>query len=421
MCINFSAVKIFAENDVTDILFLGDSIAYGYGLADGEKTYCKIIQDYYGSKVSTVNLAVNGYTTSDLLALVNNEENTDEIKKADVICISIGGNDILDVFISAMLDTLSSADENSDITSSVKGLLTNPEKLSEFTKKLEAGTISATGNLPKILDALKKKNSHARIIFQTIYNPFETTQDNPNLVFIKALYTLMQNYGGKINISIFSLKNTETADIHALLAGSGWLTTNIDDYDIHPNQLGHIAIASEIISLLSNGKKTTAEVMPKLTKSVLSKEKFNSYLSMAESASDSDLVKFNPIVLKSLGITPPSVTTVTTAEPTSAAASLSSQITTAMTTVSDDTAQAAVITVITDNTTQPETTTATVKSETTPTEAAALPPASSTVSETELAVKNPELTKGYTQYYFFASIAVLALIAALGFVKKFKK
>jgi len=415
MCINFSSVKIHADNTAT-ILFLDDSIAYGYGLADGEKTYCEIIQDYYGSKVATENLAVNGYTTNDLIDLINNDEYADKIKKADVICVSIGGNDILDVFMSAMLDSLSNADESADITSSVKSLLTNPEKLAEFKQKLEVGASAASANFPVILKALREKNENARIIFQTIYNPFETAQDNPNSMFIRALYVLMQNYGGKMNTTISSLKNTETADISTLFAGSGWLATNINDYDIHPNQLGHIAIASQITSMLSGGKKSVDKLMPKLTKSTLSKEKFNFYYNMAEQSSDTDLIKVNPIILNSLGIEPPVIVSETTV--TSQALSSSIQTQTSVVSVA--------ATVITDKKTVtaklPEA--AAIGTEVSQTETTAVTAEESQISamsDAEItSVELPEQTSN-SIYYFFASIAVLVLILVFGLVKKFKK
>ena len=75
------------------MLVLGDSISAGYGLANGELGYYDYVAEYGG--YSMTNLAVSGDTTVDLLEVIAKDNTQKAVKDADLICISIGGNDLL--------------------------------------------------------------------------------------------------------------------------------------------------------------------------------------------------------------------------------------------------------------------------------------------------------------------------------------
>ena len=99
----------YAETEFEDVevnvppqmLFLGDSIASGYGL-DGYDTgrencrsYANILAGEYSGELSQscgfsmTNLAEDGQTSSELLEKMNNGKYDDDIKNADCIVISI--------------------------------------------------------------------------------------------------------------------------------------------------------------------------------------------------------------------------------------------------------------------------------------------------------------------------------------------
>ena len=85
------------------MLVLGDSITTGYGLANYEpggdpylcESYANIIAASLGLKGGStyINKAVNGDTTGDLAALLPTIK--EEVGTAELIIISIGGNDLL--------------------------------------------------------------------------------------------------------------------------------------------------------------------------------------------------------------------------------------------------------------------------------------------------------------------------------------
>ncbi len=102
-----SASAVYAADTAAPkgMVVLGDSIAAG-GLRKGSVAYNygDICGDYLGCKVS--NYAVSGYDTSDLVKEI--ESFTDAQKKAvsdaDVVVISIGGNDMMQSLSKYLLD-----------------------------------------------------------------------------------------------------------------------------------------------------------------------------------------------------------------------------------------------------------------------------------------------------------------------------
>ena len=75
-------------------LLLGDSIAQGYGVYNRDKAcYGKIVADTNG--YSYANYAVNGYRSCDLISQLGNPEVNAAVENADIISLSIGGNDFL--------------------------------------------------------------------------------------------------------------------------------------------------------------------------------------------------------------------------------------------------------------------------------------------------------------------------------------
>ena len=83
-----------AEEDAPFYLVLGDSIGYGSGLSNAkEAVYGKIVADTNG--YAYANDAIPGYTTQALLRLMQTDDVKADIAKADIISISIGGNNFL--------------------------------------------------------------------------------------------------------------------------------------------------------------------------------------------------------------------------------------------------------------------------------------------------------------------------------------
>lgn len=110
MCFSLIVTGFSAESKtIKEYLLLGDSISEGYGIKNRDQAcYGKIIADTNGWGYT--NHGRSAKTSDQLLEDIESGEITEDIKKADLISISIGGNDYLNdsgvvgVALGALLD-----------------------------------------------------------------------------------------------------------------------------------------------------------------------------------------------------------------------------------------------------------------------------------------------------------------------------
>ena len=138
-----------AEEEPPHYVVLGDSIAYGSGLSNPrEAVYGKIVADTNG--YSYENYAVPGHTTQRLLRRMQEEQVKSAITAADMISISIGGNNFLLGNLNALLyDAIVKEDYT---------------RLDEITENFYA-------DLQQIIQTIRQLNPDTVILLQTIYNP----------------------------------------------------------------------------------------------------------------------------------------------------------------------------------------------------------------------------------------------------------
>lgn len=143
---NFTAA---AAEEKPFYLVLGDSIAFGSGISNPtQAVYGKIVADTNGYEY--VNDAIPGYTTAALYALIQSDTVTEHIKKADIISISIGGNNYLVGNLNQMM---------------VDCLVKHDTAIyDEVAEEYYA-------DLCKIFDHIKGLNPDTVILMQTLYNP----------------------------------------------------------------------------------------------------------------------------------------------------------------------------------------------------------------------------------------------------------
>lgn len=237
-----------SAEEIESITVLGDSISSGYGLNEGERSYASYLGEYFGAEVE--NFAADGKTTSQLLELLEGDDAVSEsVGKSDLICVSIGGNDVMDVFF----DDLIGIAGGFSAPSAEGSFGFSPESIQElilsFSSSLGPAAAEAGENIRKIAARIEEINPKARLIFQTIYNPFETDNENMKPVY-SPIYTFTSIYLGTINSSIRNSTGLEYADIQNKFKGGCTLYTNINNMDIHPNKIGHLLIAEEIVQQL---------------------------------------------------------------------------------------------------------------------------------------------------------------------------
>lgn len=249
----------YAETEFEDVevnvppqmLFLGDSIASGYGL-DGYDTgrencrsYANILAGEYSGELSQscgfsmTNLAEDGQTSSELLEKMNNGKYDDDIKNADCIVISIGGNDLLGIMLDTIVSSGIGGDSSSDISFDLKSLISGIKDMSErLDKNLDSFDENISGAAGYI-----RKISSAEIIVQTLYNPLEDFE------IIPSFKKLADEKIGKLNEIINSHSEDRNGgytvcDVASAFSGKSKELTRISQLDIHPNSKGHEVIAS---------------------------------------------------------------------------------------------------------------------------------------------------------------------------------
>lgn len=232
------------------IVFLGDSIATGYGL-DGYdsdplscNSYANQLADKYSSELdgkcetSCQNLAVDGMTSEELLEQLKNNAYNEALKDADAVVVSIGGNDLLSVlwelFSNFGYSTSSKYESDFSLTEIIKSL-------SDMDSNIDTVLTAFDKNISEIASYIKNKTD-AVVIIQTLYNPFNQINEIP------PLQRFTEEKVVKLNDCIFAHKDDDNAeyliaDVYSKFVGKASDLTRIGKMDIHPNQDGHNAIA----------------------------------------------------------------------------------------------------------------------------------------------------------------------------------
>lgn len=243
MSISVSAEETASPENIT---ILGDSISTGYGLDENELSYGDYLRNYFNAELD--NFAVNGRQTSELISQLEEDSiAVSSVANADIVCVSIGGNDVLHIFEDAVyeLGGITQSPQNGSFQLS-------PEFIQQFLMKYSSGFGSAAAQAAKNLETISEKiaeiNPEAEIVFQTIYNPFESDDETINNI-LKPLKTYTSLYLGTINNAVRE-QNVSVADIAKKFSENVWLYTNIGEFDIHPNNVGHMLIAEEIVQML---------------------------------------------------------------------------------------------------------------------------------------------------------------------------
>ena len=213
------AVNGYAENEKKFYLVLGDSIAYGSGISNSrEACYGKIVADTNGYDYA--NYSVPGHTTTNLINRLKDETVISDLKKADIISISIGGNDFL--------------------MSNLIGLMFDSIVLNDYTEYDKIAESFYT-NLCEIVKIINSHNADAVILMQTLYNPQSG--------YLRAPY---QEGADRINAAIerYNAENPGEIVIVDVGAALGDDMENYADDEIHPSAAGNEIIAETILDKL---------------------------------------------------------------------------------------------------------------------------------------------------------------------------
>ena len=199
------------------ILVLGDSI--GFGVGDEENLgiggrYLALISDDAENGPALTNISVPGHESSQLAALIESGENSTRISSAELIIVSIGGND---------LNRLESED-NLTLT------LAYEEALQSYKE-----------NLSTVLSGIRALNPDAQLAVIGLYNPYD--QDGPE----NARFLLEWNYETRLIVD----SDVKTAYIPTYELFQYHLSDYLSVDDFHPNGSGYQVIAEELARILN--------------------------------------------------------------------------------------------------------------------------------------------------------------------------
>lgn len=285
VCLLLAALLVLpcalAEQE-TVYLALGDSITAGWGLnaEAGEKGFPELLAENMG--YTLVNRAVSGYRTADVIAQLADPAVAADVARADVITLTIGGNDMI-----ALLLELTAQTYNAMAAASMPGapaitaqdvmtILSTPDDLRQQTimgcaqmamaGSAEMGIPPLSENpavaagleayglaLAQLLTALRTLNPDVTIVVATQYNPYMELEGS----FAEMNVGVAEGLTG-LNAAIIAnapVGGYLVADVNAAFIAAGGDLCNADaatgNMDVHPNAAGHAVIAQVMQAVLT--------------------------------------------------------------------------------------------------------------------------------------------------------------------------
>lgn len=275
LCVLLSAVLIFgsaltvsAESNgkYKNMLVLGDSISTGYGLSGYSlsdpyscASYANRVAEALGlvGGESYKNKAQNGDRSEDLLLLLDSLSSS--LARADLIVISIGGNDMLHS-LTEIASIISGEEVGDYMTAAAVLAALTPEQVAQLSSNTELNSAIAliclkfSLNMAEIAKKLNESAGGAEIIFLKQYNPMNSVEG------IEAFGIFASKVIGEINKTIDTVcaaNGFTSLDVPSVIDGDAAALTNIEAMDIHPNAAGHAEIASLLARELSVTLPTT--------------------------------------------------------------------------------------------------------------------------------------------------------------------
>ena len=197
-----TVVTTTAPAAAKELVILGDSISYGYGLDNIEaERYSALLAKGLGEKDraewTDCNYAVSGDTSSDLLKILK-ENKAEKLPDAEAVVICIGGNNLLQPLKNYFQETAgnlqknlnnlkglkkdSISDYSADDLKSFGGLLINSVKdigidYDNLQTDIDNSLRQMKSDLEEIYRILREKNSKAAVYVMNVYNPYKNLTD----------------------------------------------------------------------------------------------------------------------------------------------------------------------------------------------------------------------------------------------------
>lgn len=233
------------SNERTKLTYiaLGDSLTEGVGDTTGQGGFVPLLAQSlvndYGYEVDYKNFGVSGNTSNQILKRMSEDESIkDYLKKADLMTLTVGGNDLRKVILSNF--------SNLKISTFVK-----PAK--DYSKRLET-----------IIQTAQQANPSLPIYVVGIYNPFyisfpemtemQTIVDNWNQTTEQVTQKFKNVYFVPINDLLYKGLDGESGVSQV----SGQLGNNLlyEEDNFHPNNTGYEMIKKAVMEEMNETKES---------------------------------------------------------------------------------------------------------------------------------------------------------------------
>lgn len=225
---------------------IGDSLTEGVGDLTNQGGFVPLLSgdlgDYFNATVNTENYGVSGNTSQQILTrMTENKEITEQLKKANLMTLTVGGNDVLAV---------------------IRKNLANL-KVSSFKKPAR----QYQERLRKILDLARKDNQDLPIFVLGIYNPFYLNfQELTEMQTVindwnKKTQEVVDDYDHVYFIPINDLLYKGVDGKEGIVQSTGEQTTIVNDAlfsgdHFHPNNTGYQIMSDAVMETIrKNGKE----------------------------------------------------------------------------------------------------------------------------------------------------------------------
>lgn len=242
-----SFLLMISSSSALNYVALGDSIANGYGLTNIDNRYVNLLNEELNGTLHTY--TIDGINSTEFLELLNTGALDNDLKEADIVTISLGSNDILEVVVDTFITSVGSINNVSN--SSMGELISLLKPFSEAIQSSETQELLNTRietfkiNWQLIIKYIKDLNSDVTIYVTNFYNPYyginiETSNFN--------LGSISDSYIKLLNKCLTESKDYTIVDIYSIFNSHGLTNVSLasGSIDPHPNQKGHKAIYDAI-------------------------------------------------------------------------------------------------------------------------------------------------------------------------------
>ncbi len=231
--LNPKASNLIKKNDVVakekkktgtlQIVSLGDSLTRGVGDKEGIGYIGRMKEDLqkdYKQKVALTNLAVSGAKMPDLLKQMESSGAQYSIKQADVIVLTIGGNDLFPGWESL-------------------------GKIDLETYRPDTETFQ--NEAKKIIEEIRKLNTDSPIFWLGLYNPFEDVED------LKGSSNIVVDWNASLEKLALNNTNVYITPTFDLFQNRGKDLLYSDHF--HPNEVGYTYMADRLVQNVASKLK----------------------------------------------------------------------------------------------------------------------------------------------------------------------